>query len=272
MANRRDSLEDVLYQERAPAHADTGISEDDGSWGLGFYQSGEVLYKKQPLAAGEALDWQEASAAIVSDCVIGHLRRPTVGPYRSENSHPFRMRSWLFAHQGVIRPLASVHGPTRDEVRSTLPDFIRRNMRGQTDSELFFHLILSFLHDEGQLDNPDAPAEVVVQAIRSSVALVRRYAQQSESSPVAQLGGLNLMLTDGKRLFAHRLGHPMGYVSLEGLHDPFTRRSRPVPEEGTLRCALLLGSVHELPERYTPLDDGEVITVSHDLSIHHHAA
>jgi len=42
-----------------------------------------------------------------------------------------------------------------DALRAEIPDFLWRNVHGQTDSELLFHLFLTRLHESGQLDAPE---------------------------------------------------------------------------------------------------------------------
>ncbi|MGB5351687.1 MAG: class II glutamine amidotransferase, partial [Polyangiales bacterium] len=101
VANRADRMRDALYQERGVLHHKTA-AEDASGWGIGFYHGDEVLHKKRPTRAGERVDWQNIAGDVRSDCAVLHMRQPTVGDFRAENAHPFRLRSWLFAHQGTI--------------------------------------------------------------------------------------------------------------------------------------------------------------------------
>ena len=66
-------------------------------WGIGFYQSGEVLLRRRPIDERELIDVAEVAESVRTDVMIGHVRRATVGALRTENTHPFRYRSWLFA-------------------------------------------------------------------------------------------------------------------------------------------------------------------------------
>ncbi|MBW2211052.1 MAG: class II glutamine amidotransferase, partial [Deltaproteobacteria bacterium] len=149
VANRGDRMRDALYQERAVLRQETAPADASG-WGIGFYHGDEVLHKKRPTRAGELVDWQNSAGDVRSDCAVLHMRQPTVGDFRAENAHPFRMRSWLFAHQGTIGRFDAM----RENLAEMIPDFLRRNIRGQTDSEYLFHTVLTLLHDAGQLDNP----------------------------------------------------------------------------------------------------------------------
>ena len=79
----------LLMQSRSDLR---GVSHPDG-WGIGFYHGDEVLHKKRPTRAGALVDWQTSAGDVRSECAVLHMRQPTVGDFRAENAHPFRMRS-----------------------------------------------------------------------------------------------------------------------------------------------------------------------------------
>ena len=262
MSNRADRLRDALHQERAaiaatPARAD--------GWGLGFYQGGEVLHKKRPQTAGEPFDWEDIAGDVQSHCVVAHLRQATVGDFRAENTHPFRMRQWLFAHNGTIDRFAALQPALLEQ----LPDFLQRNVRGETDSELFFHAVLSFLHDASQIDNPDVDDRHVLHALRSSVALVDRLAAEVGGKP----GTLNLVLTNGRKLYALRRGKPFAFVERHGLHD--TRApavsARAEADAAALRYVMVLSDGAEPVPGWRNLEEGQVLVVDRDLKTSIHA-
>lgn len=240
-----------------PAEGTTG-------WGLGFYQNGEVLHKKRPQDNPQGFDWQQVARGVHSDAVVLHLRQPTVGDFRTHNTHPFRMRRWLFAHTGTIGRFEAIE----ENLRASLPDFLLRNVRGTTDSEIFFHLVLSFLHDAGQLDNPDVEATVVASAVRSAVAMVDRLSAEVRGPQAT----LNLVLTNGRRMLALRRGAPMAWTERRGLHDP--PDDVPPSKPGTpnvLRYAMVVGSVpEEMPSGYQPMEEGQMILIGRDLAVHSH--
>ena len=267
MANRADRLADALFQEQALAEAPGGapISAPTG-WGIGFYQSGEVLHKKRPRRENEEPNWDQITSSIRSDCVLLHVRQPTVGDFRSENTHPFRMRSWLFAHHGTIERFDSV----REPLLNSLPDFLRRNVRGSTDSEVYFHVLLSFLHDAGQLDHADLDVRHGVAAIRSTISLIDRL--------VAEEGGgsssLNMVLTNGRRLFALRRGSKMAFVERDGLFAMRDGISSPPRENPASRLSYVMVQSNgaETSRDWRALDDGDVVTIDRDLWVAVHAA
>jgi glutamine amidotransferase len=255
MANRTDRLRDALHQERDVIRLPP--SDAPAGWGLGFYQGGEVLHKKRPLLEGKGLDWATAAGDVRSDCVIIHQRHATVGDFRVENTHPFRMRSWLFAHSGTIDRFEAI----RPRLLETMPDFIRRNVRGQTDSEHFFHVALSFLHDSGQLGRSDTNDKAVLSALRSTVRLVDRLSKEVG----AEKATLNSILTNGRSMFAIRRGHPLKYVERSAIHDPAEDDEQ--RNKGNVRYVLLVSDGPEVPAPYVEVPEDSVALVDRDLSV-----
>jgi glutamine amidotransferase len=262
VANRADRLRDALYQERAILCQD-GPHVDASGWGIGFYHGDEVLHKKRPLRPSERVDWQSIAGDVRSDCAVLHLRQPTIGDFRAENAHPFRMRSWLFAHQGTIGRFDAI----RDNLDEMIPDFLRRNIQGETDSEYLFHTVLALLHDAGQLDNPDVNETQALTAISAAVTLIERLAAEVGSSNV----GLSFILTNGRSMYVLRHGAPMMYVQREGLHDP-PDDYRPPPTGSTqLRYCMVVSGIEETPVGYHTIPERAVAVVDRGLRVTVHA-
>jgi len=262
MANRTDRLAAALHQERAVVATPT--TSGRFGWGLGFYQNGEVLHKKRPQFE-EKLDWEQVAHDVHSDCVVLHLRQPTVGDFRTQNTHPFRMRSWLFAHHGTIDRFEAL----KDPMVSSLPDFLARNIRGKTDSEVFFHVILSFLHDAGQLDSgSDVEPQQLVGAVRSATRLADHLAAEVG----AEKATLNCVMTNGRILLAMRRGSPMCWVERKGLHDPPPDVAPSKPGTASvLRYSMVISGAEDPPAEYNRVDDGQVLVIDRDLESHVHA-
>jgi len=259
MANRADRLGAALYQERAVVTPHTNGTPT--GWGIGFYQGDEILHKKRPLLEGETLDWETITQGVRSDCVVLHLRQATVGDFRTENTHPFRMRSWTFAHTGTI----GAFDVLRESLLERLPDFLRRNVRGGTDSEVLFHVLLSFVHDAGVLDEADPPEATIIAALRSSVALIDELTDGAS----APRSTLNLVLTNGRQMYALGRGKTLAYVDRRGLHE--VRPDSPLPADvagaGLHYVMVVSGDLKELPAEYVQPPDGTLVTIDRDLGI-----
>jgi predicted glutamine amidotransferase len=263
MINRADLLEEAVRAEQDALLTPPAVPHD--GWGVGFYQADEVLHKKHPQPANEKSDWSTLLHGIRSHVAIAHVRDANVGPRRADNNHPFRMRQWLFAHAGMVEGFSAIQA----SLLESMPDFLRRNIRGDTDSEHVFHVFLSFLHDAGQLDSTDVSDQAVLAALRSTITLVDRLVNQIGAPP----SRLDLVLTNGRQLYALRRGSPMVYVERD-------RLSMPEPEQGkSSRPAdpvryVVIANVAEttgVPPGYEALQEGHLLTVDRDLHVRPYA-
>ncbi len=204
LAARAIELEQRALLVRLPETSPPG-------WGVGFYQGGEVLLRRRPIDERTELSLVELTRDLRGDVVLVHVRDATVGAHRTENTHPFRYRQWLYAQTGTVHAFASL----RQRLLESLPEFLQRDVRGETDSELVFHLFLSFLHDAGVLDRPDVTPEVAAEALRSTHALLDRLCAEEGQAPTS----MNLMLSTPEYLIGLRRGAPMALRVFEGPGD-----------------------------------------------------
>jgi glutamine amidotransferase len=234
-------------------------------WGLGFYQGGEVLMRRRPIDERSELDVPKLAADVRADLIIGHIRLATVGALRTENTHPFRYRQWLFAQTGTVPEFEQV----RERLVASVPDFLRGDIRGETDAEVMFHVYLSFLHDAGLLNDGVVDAALVREALRSSLAVV--------DGMTAEVGGeagqLNLMVSNGDYLVAvHRSDSPMrlrvfsGKLDGDALigDDPQLRRK--IPELGRMHFSLAASDFDDAPPnaRWKAVAERAIVTMSRD--------
>jgi predicted glutamine amidotransferase len=180
-------------------------------WGIGFYQGGEVLMRRRPIDDRAAIEVATLAADVRADLLIGHVRNATVGALRTENTHPFRYRQWLFAQTGTLPQFDAI----RERLVGSVPEFLRSSIRGESDAEILFYVFLSFLHDAGRLgDGPIDPAHVR-EALRSSAAVVDGMSAEVGGEPCA----VNVLVANGEDIFALHRGAPMGYRVLSGKND-----------------------------------------------------
>jgi predicted glutamine amidotransferase len=178
IGNRPDLGPRALSAERLVARL-PGPDSGGTSWGLGFYQGGEILLKRRPIDDRRELPLGDLVKDLRADVLIAHVRAPTVGTLRTENTHPFRYRQWLFAHTGTIPGFQKLGSRLRD----SLPQFLERDIRGDTDSEVLFHLFLSFLHDAGTLDRSQTDVAGVRAALRSTFSVVEQLCAEEGLRP-----------------------------------------------------------------------------------------
>lgn len=209
IGNRADLATRVLGSEAASlrVHA-KGTSL---GWGIGFYQGGEVLMRRRPIDDHETVEVAKIAGDVRADLLLGHVRNATVGSLRTENTHPFRYRQWLFAQTGTLPSYEAI----RERLHESVPEFLRSSIRGESDAEILFYVFLSFLHDAGRLNDGISDPSHVRDALRSSVAVVDGMA--------AEVGGessaINVVVSNGENIFAIHRGQQMGYRVFAGKGD-----------------------------------------------------
>jgi glutamine amidotransferase len=88
---------------------------------------------------------REVSSAVRSPLFFTHVRAAAGPPIQQTNCHPFRHERWLFMHNGFIAGFSQIK---RDLLVSVDPSLFPL-IQGTTDSEVLFHLALTYaLEDE----------------------------------------------------------------------------------------------------------------------------
>lgn len=131
-----------------------------------------------------------AAAERAGTVLLAHVRQGTVGEVSMRNTHPFRRGRWVFMHNGTIESVAWMRG----RVSATRLD----EVEGQTDSEQLFAWLLSRLDEAGLADAPcgDDTDRVLRDALR-------------EARAARGVGAINVVLSDGDTLYAHRWGRTL---------------------------------------------------------------
>jgi predicted glutamine amidotransferase len=180
-----------------------GLSHGHG-WGVATYPNGTPDVSKQAWAAFHGEHFAGAAARTYSRTVVAHVRRATVGPPKTENTHPFVYKSWAFAHNGTVPVFADI----RPKMLEAMTGEQRAAVKGDTDSEHLFHYLMS-LHEA-------APARPVFDILRDGVRQVIDWCRALQ--PDAPIG-LNVLLTDGNEFVGTRWGRTLHYVLRRGVRD-----------------------------------------------------
>ena len=173
-------------------------------WGIGYYPEGAVVPTVLRSINGAYADseFAETAGRVSARTVIAHVRRASCGPVSLENTHPFHHGRWMFAHNGTVSRFA--------EVRASLEGRIDRRLlgllRGETDSERCFLILLGRLLARESLDEPRGSAAMAT-AILETVELVHQAADEGAPEP----SSLTFILSDGISLVAYRDGRSLHY-------------------------------------------------------------
>jgi glutamine amidotransferase len=186
-------LEELLYNRQnslivQSLHSRLGAEETNGDgFGVGWYGEPEtpaVFRSIEP--AWNDRNLRELSGHIESGLVFAHIRASTGSPVQQTNCHPFRNGHWLFMHNGFVD---GFHEIKRDLALAVDPS-LYPEMEGTTDTEMMFHLALTF----GLKDDPP-------QAVARTVGLVE--ATGREHGIEFPFQG-TIATTDGERIWAFR--------------------------------------------------------------------
>ncbi len=118
--------------------------------------------------------------------VFAHIRASTGGAIQQTNCHPFRHDNWLWMHNGVIHDFSTVK---RDLVLAVDPA-LYPHIEGNTDSETFFFLALTF----GLREDP-------VGAVERAAGFIE---QTCRAHGIAEPLQMTVAAADGDRLWAFR--------------------------------------------------------------------
>ncbi len=232
-------------------------------WGLASYQNGEVLLQRHPKPVVGPLDFYPAARDQRTDYIVGHVREAGT-PAKLENTQPYRFRSWVFAQSGPVAATAA----QRAGILEHVPDFLRRNIRGQGIAEELFHVFLSFLHDANKLDDPNIALADAGSALASTVALTERMTD----GPIAA----NTIATNGRVLLAARSGRPLLVRQTNGIVDcrvcrdaspDESKRERRRTSHEHVRAVLIVSEPDKLPDvGFEEVPDRSLLGVNRDLS------
>lgn len=174
-------------------------SRNRDGWGLAAIRSGRAVIVKEPIRADRS-DRAEAvrdDATLAAPIFIGHVRAASRGEVSLRNTHPFRRRidgrDFVFAHNGTL------HKPAL--ARHVADGF---TIEGETDSEMAMGALLSWLE-------------------RERIGLGEYGQIEQFLRDLNDAGDLNLLFSDGHRLYAYH--DAQGFKSLHWTHRraPFPR-------------------------------------------------
>ncbi|WP_426751046.1 class II glutamine amidotransferase [Myxococcus sp. Y35] len=234
--------------------------------GVGAYAQEEVLLRR--FSSSAALTVDSLAPPHESEALLFHAGQLPVGLSLEENTQPFRSRRWLFAHQGGGQGLE----PVRASLLESLPDHLRRQVRGGTAGELLFAVFLKNLRELGRTDDPRLEPEVAGRVLAETAREVARAAAQAGA---ARAPTLNLVATNGTLLAATRFGElPLSCTRLEGTAEcelcevtPTTPETQPAVSAHRRRRTVVVASHLKRSAGWVELAHGHTLAVGPDLQL-----
>jgi glutamine amidotransferase len=130
---------------------------------------------------------------VKTDCMIAHVRAASVGDVSESNCHPFQYKNILMAHNGGVEEF----GKIKRHIREPLTDELYNWIKGQTDSEHIFALLLNNLFQKHQSISPEAVADSFEKTFRDLKKLML-------DNGIKEPAYLNMVFTNGLFLVATR--------------------------------------------------------------------
>ncbi len=150
--------------------------DEDSGWGMAVYrrpEGNEPTLARFPHSRPTS-DELDRATALRGRIFNVHVRRATQGDLTPENTHPFCLGNYTFAHNGNLASPAALLEPG-----------VRPPM-GETDSEAVFNYLMAH-YDPG---NPVGSLRYLVSAVIARSAF----------------SDMGFLFSDGERLYAYRLG------------------------------------------------------------------
>jgi predicted glutamine amidotransferase len=190
---------DNLIHQSLHAKSPRTPTNGDG-FGIGWYDKQKYpgLFRSIRPAWND-LNLLDLASHIESKLFMAHVRATSLATIQETNCHPFRYKKWMFVHNGQIANFGIVHQALMAKVA---PEYFD-NILGTTDSELMFHLALTFGLEQ------DVPF-----AIKEMVKIVEA---EGKEHGLAESLWMTICISDGESLWGFRYGSdgngPTLYIS-----------------------------------------------------------
>ena len=160
---------------------------------------------KDVLPAWNNINLKEICQATSSDCMMAHVRAASKGSGVSQqNCHPFKAGRLMFCHNGRIDSFVLL----RRRFHALLSDEAYLGIRGSTDSEFIFALILTILSDDGKSEispmEQTTPFEHnrLIAALKKVLRMIEDVQEQAGLDK--GFNTCNFALTDGETMVVTR--------------------------------------------------------------------
>jgi glutamine amidotransferase len=215
------------------------------SWYDPTFEAGEPCVYKTILPAWNDPNVKSLIHKIQSSCFLGHVRAATTGEISFANCHPFVNGKYAFVHNGSVSKIEIFRRRWLDELDQDLFEAIK----GQTDSELLFYLILQEIRKGRTL-------------VEAFSVVIRKVQDAGSELPEAVYSFLNMAMTDGTQLVVVR-------YATNGGNPPslFYSKSSEIVG-GTDSLIVASEGLTESESEWTSLNNGEILTIDGSFEFH----
>lgn len=199
---------------------------------------------------------------IQSDCMLAHVRAASVGEVSEANCHPFQYRELLMAHNGGVENF----GRIKRDIRAQLSDELYNWIKGQTDSEHIFSLLVNRLNTEHREFSSDAVTDAFEYTFSHVKSLMKKHGIHEEAY-------LNMVVTNGHFIVATRFvtdekAEPLTLYHSEGsryvVEDGVSRMEAPKDDD---EAVLVVSEKLTDDSHWTMIPKNHFVIVEHDLNV-----
>lgn len=173
-------------------------------WGVAYYAAHAPHVVKSTSAAMNDALFRRVSGIVASETVVTHIRKATQGAECITNTHPFQYGRWIFVHNGNIREFPKY----RRQLLALVAPYLKRFILGNTDSEVLFYVLLTFLARRVELKQATCRIEDLAMATQAALKRVTAVIGpfcQDDTGPNSETF-LTFVLTNGSTMLAHHGG------------------------------------------------------------------
>lgn len=207
----RSIIKSQVHSSLVDAENALGVQSNDhpDGWGVAYYvQNCPHVVKSAKAAIGDAI-FKKISGVVSSETVLAHIRKTTVGKNNILNTHPFQYGSWVFAHNGNITDYQEKRADILAEISPTFKRFIL----GDTDSEVIFYFLLSFLNQHHDLSSPDIDADLFAKDLKRAIEKLISIAGPPATTDNCGVDATyyTFIITNGRIMIGHHGGKNLHY-------------------------------------------------------------
>ncbi len=233
----------LIKQSYQPREMTVALLNADG-FGVGWYHPEKSVYPytyKNILPIWNDTNLPQISRYVESKCILSYVRSATTGlAVDLGNCQPFTYENLMFLHNGfIINFRETLYRP----IRNKLSDHIYQWIKGNTDSEHIFALILTELEKQPTLSLEQAVAKVLIQLRDLALEYQVRIA-------------VNVTLSDGKQLIASRYTNYTPLPSLYWLRD-----------DPNFADAAIIASEPIFDGNWNTFPENSILSVGEDLEV-----
>lgn len=258
-----------LIHQSFGAEEMTQTLNGDG-FGLGWYMhhiSQKPGLFRSILPAWNNCNLRYNAPLIQTDCMFAHIRAASEGGVCEANSHPFHYEQFLMMHNGGVPQFSKI----KRRLLSLLSDELFLWVKGQTDSEHFFALLMQHFSDL-RGSNPTVTVEQIKQGFQQTFDVVQDLKQ--EAGIGHEVSTFNMMITDGYRIFGtrfssdpHKETRTLYYSSGSRFQceDGFSRMVKDDSDDKTV--LIVSEKLNDFEEEWTAIPPNHFISVENNLKV-----